>query len=369
MQDLSEHLAYLADTARLAQFDAALRAVVKPGDLVADLGCGSGILGMLALKAGAANVVSIDAGAMLAIARESFRRSGDLGRAHFVHGRSQRVEIPERADLAVCDHVGYLGLDYGIVDLLRDARQRLIKPAGQVMPRSLRLVLALVELDAEREAMVAWHEVPAEFRWLRETWLNTRHALQAKPAELIGGPAALGTVTLGEDVGDMVSWSAELEVTRDGLLNGLCGWFEAELAPGVWMTNSPVAARPIDRPQAFLPIEPVRVTAGARIRARLTLRPADELIAWDVEAGGRLHSHSTLFAAAACGDLPRLREARFPEPTFAANARAIVLALCDGNRSAAEVEAAVLRDHPALFPTSAEVRAFVAEVLRRDTRS
>ena len=369
MQDLTEHLAYLADTARVAQFEAALRAVVRTGDLVADLGCGTGVLGMLALKAGASKVISIDAGAMLEVARESFRRNGELGRAHLIHGRSQRVDIPDRVDLAVCDHVGYLGLDYDILDLLRDARERLLKPSGHVMPRSIGLVLAPLELDAGRNTMVAWHEVPAEFRWLRESWLNTRHALKVNPGELLGDPARLGAVTMGEDVGDMLSWSAELQATRDGVMDGLCGWFEAELATGVWMTNSPVAARPIDRPQALLPIEPVRVGAGERIQARLIMRPADDLIAWDVEAGGRRHSHSTLFAAAGSGGLAQSRQPRLPRPTPASNARAIVLAYCDGNRSAAEVESAVLREHPRLFPSSAEIRAFVAEVLRRDTTS
>ena len=369
MQDLTEHFAYLADTARVAQFEAALRAVVRTGDIVADLGCGTGVLGMLALKAGASSVIAIDAGGMLEVARESFRRNGELGRAHFVHGRSQRVDIADRADLAVCDHVGFLGLDYDIVDLLRDARERLLKPTGQVMPRSIRLLLAPVALDAGRNTMVAWHEVPAEFRWLRETWLNTRHALRVEPGELLGDPVALGTVTLGEDVGEMLAWNAELQATRDGVLDGLCGWFEAELAPGVWMTNSPVAERPIDRPQAFLPIEPVRVAAGEPIQARLTMRPADGLIAWDLEVGDRRYSHSTLFAAAGWGGLSQSRQSRLPRPTRTSNARAIVLALCDGKRSAAEVESAVLREHPGLFPSSAEIRAFVAEVLRRDTTS
>lgn len=370
MQDLSEHLAYLSDAARLARFEAALSALVRPGDIVADLGCGSGVLGLLALKAGAASVVSIDAGAMLEVARESFRRSGALERARFVRGRAQRVDIAERADLAVCDHVGYLGLDYGIVDLLRDARERLLKPAGQVMPRSIRIALAPVELPDGHDTAIAWDELPEEFRWLRETWLNTRHPMRVKPAELLGEAAILGTVTLGEDVGDLLSWSAELEVARDGVAHGICGWFEAELAPGVWMTNSPVAPRPINRPQAFLPIEPVRVAAGERIRSTLMMRPRDELVAWDVEAGGRRHSHSTLFAAAVSGrDIAQARVARIPKPTGEANARAIVLGLCDGRRSAAEVEAAVLREHPTLLPSSAEIRAFVAEVLRRDTIS
>ena len=42
---LDEHRAYLADTSRLDAFDAALRALVRPGDVVLDLASGTGILG------------------------------------------------------------------------------------------------------------------------------------------------------------------------------------------------------------------------------------------------------------------------------------------------------------------------------------
>ena len=44
---LDEHLGYVADRTRLEQFRAAFAKVVCAGDQVADLGCGSGILGLL----------------------------------------------------------------------------------------------------------------------------------------------------------------------------------------------------------------------------------------------------------------------------------------------------------------------------------
>ena len=48
------------------------------------------------------------------------------------------------------------------------------------------------------------------------------------------------------------------------------------------------------------------------------------------------------------------------------HARAAVLAYCDGRRSAREIEQAVLRDHPGLYPTAAEISRFVFQVLGRD---
>ena len=43
-----------------------------------------------------------------------------------------------------------------------------------------------------------------------------------------------------------------------------------------------------------------------------------------------------------------------------------MLGYCDGRRTAREIEQAVLRDHPGLFPSPEEIRRFVAQVLGRD---
>ena len=70
------------------------------------------------------HVFGIDATAMLEVARETFARAGLAERSRFIRGRSLRVELPEEVDLVICDHVGYFGFDYGIVETLQDARRR-----------------------------------------------------------------------------------------------------------------------------------------------------------------------------------------------------------------------------------------------------
>jgi len=51
---LEEHLGYVADRVRLERFRAAIAGDLQPGVRGADLACGSGILGLLSLQAGAA---------------------------------------------------------------------------------------------------------------------------------------------------------------------------------------------------------------------------------------------------------------------------------------------------------------------------
>ena len=50
MTEADEHRTYLADDVRLCRYAAALQRIVSPGDVVLDLGAGTGILGFFALK-------------------------------------------------------------------------------------------------------------------------------------------------------------------------------------------------------------------------------------------------------------------------------------------------------------------------------
>lgn len=370
---LQEHLGYLSDSVRLDLFRQAIRDVVKPGDRVADLGCGSGILGLLCLQAGAGHVYAVDESAMLEVARATLTRAGLGERASFLQGRCQQVELPERVDVAISDHVGYFGFDYGIVDLFRDAARRLLKPGGALIPARIALQVAAVEATQHRKLAEGWRAdgIPPEFGWLHDHSLNTMHGVDLKRDELLSDPAEFGTIDFGGGSLEFYSWTADLRMARGGVVHGLGGWFDCELSAGVRMTNSPLADAPIKRPQVFLPIgEAVLVQAGDGAKATLMLRPADNLMAWSVEfpASSRRFCHSTWQGMPLSPeDLLRSNPGRAPKPGRVAHARAIVLGYCDGNRSAGEIEQAVAREHPGLFPSRAEISRFVAHVLERDT--
>jgi protein arginine N-methyltransferase 1 len=370
---LQEHQGYVADRIRIEQFKAAIRKKIDPGDRTADIGCGSGILGMLCLRAGAGFVYAIDSSAMLEIARESLVRAGLNDQTAFIHGQSQQIDLPERVDMVTCDHVGFFGFDYGIVHTLEDARKRFLKPTGVLVPARINLKLAAVESEKCHDMAEAWRmeNVPAEFHWLRQYSVNAKHPITLAREEIMGTPSDLGVIDLYENNPEYFSWSADLCIERDGIMHGLAGWFECELAEGVWMTNSPMSEKAINRPQAFLPIdEAVPVKSGDYVKATVMARPSDNLIAWVVEfpAVGKRFSHSTWQGLMlAPEELIKANPGRVPHINREGKARMTVLSYCDGRRTVREIEQMILRDHPDLFPSSGEISRFVAHVLGRDT--
>jgi len=370
---LEEHLGYVADRTRLELYDEAIRQTLKPGDRVLDLGCGTGILGLKCLQAGASRLVAVDSTAMIEVARETFARAGLDDRVDFIRGSSLRVELPEPVDVVICDQVGYFGFDYGIVHTLDDARRRFLGPTGTLIPRKIRLEVVAVESEACGMKAHGWRadHIPPELQWLHRLAVNTKHDAQLAGDDLLSDGVVLGEIDLRVDNPEFFSWTAEWTIKRDGAMHGLAGWFRCALADGVWMTNSPLSDRAIDRPQVFLPLdEAVDVNAGETVNATVMARPAEHVMAWVVElpASGRRFSHSTWEGMVLTPeDLVRANPNGIPKLSREGEARVTVLKYCDGGRTVHEIEQAVLRDHPGLFPSADEISRFVAQVLGRDT--
>ena len=108
-QILTEHWHYLADQARLEAYERAIAEVVHPNNVVLDLGAGSGILGLLACRAGAKRVYAVDDGPVIELARRICRANGYQDRVVFIKGHSLEVELPEKVDLIIADQVGVGG--------------------------------------------------------------------------------------------------------------------------------------------------------------------------------------------------------------------------------------------------------------------
>lgn len=133
------HIAMLNDRGRTKQFLDAIRCIVRPGDVVVDIGTGTGVLAIGAAKAGAAHVYAIEAGRIARWAQQLFKANGVADRVTVIPRWSGAVRLPERADVIVSELIGDDPLAEGVVGITRDALRRFAKPGARLIPSGLRI--------------------------------------------------------------------------------------------------------------------------------------------------------------------------------------------------------------------------------------
>ena len=287
LDPLEEHYGYLADRVKRERYQATIDKLVGPEHVVLDLGCGSGMLGLMALRAGAKRVLFVEEGAVIEIARRTIAEADLDERAEFFQENSYKLELPELADIILCDHVGYFGFDYDILGMLADAKKRLLKPDGIIVPAVIELNLAPVESEACRKLVSQWRDgsVAGDYAWVTTIAANTKHAVNVEGSDLLAEPVTFASLELGDDAADFFTWQVDFACVRDATFDGLVGWFDCVLHDDIRMTNGPQENDNLDRSQAFLPLEePISLKAGQRLEATIMARPHDHVIAWTISS-------------------------------------------------------------------------------------
>lgn len=273
------HRELIADEMRTNAFREAIVRTVRPGDVVIDLGCGSGILSFFACQAGASRVYAIDSTRAADVASHLARHLGFADRITVINKESRDVELPERAGVLLTETLGVLGFDEGIAGIVRDARARLLTADARIVPGRVGVSLVPVETEYEYERLISFWSEPRyglDLSPLRVFASNAISFAHIRSNAYLAEPAQLLTMDLitsdRTDATGRVSFVAE----RAGLLHGFCGFFTTTLTGGIELTNR--KARSTSWSQALLPLEvPVTLKPGSRVDVELQM---DDGKAW-----------------------------------------------------------------------------------------
>lgn len=369
---LDEHRHYLADRARIAAYSRAIAEVVRPGDIVVDLGAGMGILGLLACQAGAARIYAIEQTSVIEIAREVARDNGVANRFNFIKGLSTEIDLPEKADVVLADQIGYFGFGAGLLESFEDAKQRFLKPDGVLLPMQIDLCLAPIEAPELREQIEFWNRPPIEFNFQSVAGIasNTSFPVQFELYHLLAEPVIVASLSTASTLKTTLRIEATMVAERAGILHGIGGWFAAQLSPQIRMSNAPSALHPIERSGLFFPIKhPVRVFAGDLIGLQMQIFPGGNFMTWRAtgwgSSGQRAPQTNWNGMILAREDLKISRPDVRPQLSSRGEAQLTVLKLCNGQRSRQEIEQSVHTLHSHLFRDQSEISIFVNEVLSR----
>ncbi|HYI08812.1 MAG TPA: 50S ribosomal protein L11 methyltransferase [Thermoanaerobaculia bacterium] len=295
------HRELLADETRTRAYRDAIRATVQPGDVVLDLGCGSGILSFFALEAGAARVYAIDRGHMADVAQFLSRHLGVAGQMTVLHETSTGVELPERADVLVTETMGVLIFDENMLSFVLDARRRLLRENAAMVPQRVALAIVPAEVPVAYGKRVGFWSEPRyglDLTPLRVFASNSIAFIHLDPSSYVAAPQIVVDVDLRTFDSALVNGRCAFTAGRDGLVHGFGVWFETTLAEGIgFSTREPKSTH---WAQALLPLEtPLRVERGAAIEVDLETDDG-RIWRWRGHAAGTLFDQTTIFAAPPC---------------------------------------------------------------------
>ena len=378
IESMAYHHSMLADRARTKTFLRAILKTVKPGDVVLDLGSGTGLLAYYACMSGARKVYAVEAGPIIELAKAVCRHNGFQDQVTFLNDWSTNVELPEPVDVIVTETIGNVGFEEGILHWILDAKERLLVEGGRIVPSSVELVVAPAEAETDYAYVNSWTEDLHSLDFSPARALAVNNMLWAElPAEAcLSEPASLVRVDLANAASADIGGERTFVTTRDGLVHGIGAWFAAELSPGEHLSNGPPLKAP-SWSQVLLPLEqPLPVRAGDRLEVQIQTRHNAAHWQWQVRragtdngaTGGQASSREAVrpYQETLAGEL-RAPDQQFslghmPARTEEAEADFFILGAMDGATTVEEIARQATARFPIRFSTVEKSLEYVYEL-------
>jgi len=297
------HRTLIADKSRNEAFYRALSKVITPGEtIVADIGAGTGLLGLLASKLGARQVYLYEMGEVAGVAQDIVRANG-AQRCEVIPCHSREMIDPPKVDVIVSETLGNYAFEENIISTLNDARERFLKPDGIIVPAGVEQFVSPVIAPRIDNELRIWEDVGFDMDMSRAQLmsLNNVYVRKLRAEELLD---PLGVVW------DSVDFFRKEKASRKGearwqigkalTIYGLCVWWRAQLVEGVVLSTGPSAPASHWEQLYFPMVRPVEAGMGDLIVASIRSRSLEETgthLAWSVshlDAAGKRISRQAM---------------------------------------------------------------------------
>ena len=214
----------IADGGRMDSYARAMERAVKPGNVVLDIGTGTGIAAVLACRFGARRVYAVEPSDAIFVAQEVAAANGVAASIDFIQALSTEITLPEQADVIVSDLRGVLPVFEHHLVAIADARSRHLAPGGVMIPESDSLWVSTVaapELFASITSEWGRSDYGLDLSAAKRLAVNSICKVKGFPLDLLAGPALIGSLDYGSVEASRFAGTARLSVTRAATAHGL----------------------------------------------------------------------------------------------------------------------------------------------------
>jgi len=277
------HFWMMNDAVRNNAYDQALRQVVTGDTTVLDIGTGSGLLALQAARAGAKQVFTCEMEPIIAdMAEKIIMRNGYSQVIKVIRGDSVQLEIPrdipERADILVTETFGAWLPAEGALQTIYHARHHLLKPEGVIIPCAGVIYIALLESGELHGRYFAGYSSGFDLSWFNQISPYRDYKfigqISQHPYRLLSDPVPLPRLDFYHCPPQLPTLNLEVAVTAEGVIHGICAWFDLWLNDYLMITTHPDRSLAHHAPcwgqWVQLLEEPVAVTAGELREIQIT---------------------------------------------------------------------------------------------------
>jgi protein arginine N-methyltransferase 1 len=378
--DLQGYGKMIMDRIRTPAYQQALARAIKPGDIVVDLGAGTGLFTLHACRLGAKLVHAIEPNPIIQVAREIVQANGFADRVAFHQAMSFDVELPQPANVVVTDPRGVLPLKERAIPTIIDARRRLLKPGGVLIPQQDTIRAALVEAPDiyHEDCDNAWRSANDGFDMeaARRRNINNFGKHRFELNQLLSEPVRW--LLLDYRVIERASACArvQFQVQRPGTAHGFALWFDSELIDGISFSNGPGQPKLIYG-QLFFPFqEPLSVLPNQTITVdlRADLIAGEYIWQWTTHTTSaaspeqieRRYHQSSLFGNVLDPErLTKMSDRHIPSLNEEGVVHMRALELMNSRRPLSHIAETMAAEFPKRFSSSDDALGFVGELSAR----
>ncbi len=358
------------DALRNDAYRAAIERVVTPDSVVLDLGCGLGVHGLMAARAGARRVFLVDPEIAVHSALEIAQHNGYGSRVEAFQGRIEEITLPERVDVIISVFTGNMLYSEDLLPSLFHARDRWLKPGGHLIPHAAELMLAPVACQAlHEEHVLSWLVDTSGFdysplrRYAANAFVSDREAVE-QPI-VLAEAQSLATVHFHSASSNDLESSVTFEIQTSGVCHGLHAWVRIHFGQRR-LSTGPGSPTMHWTPQTLLFDQPLPVETGQYAHVRLR-RPDLGEWTWECRLGAEHRRQSTFLGQPLrATHLSKLSSLAQPKLSPRGEAAWWVLSrLASPGASTGALQTGVRETFPQLFESDRQSRAFVTQLLLR----
>ncbi len=292
---LSEHEEMLNDQVRVEAYHEGIRRNVKHGDVVLDLGTGSGLLAFMASRGGAKKVYAVEHSDFIEVARE-IASHNRITNIEFVQANSREFTPPEPIDVILHEQMGDELFNENMLENILDLRDRVLAPEGRILPARFSLFVEPVCFRDEMRVRRFWNTALPDGIDLRPLERSPTAArfdtgrteqLWVRPGSVkctLGPPSPILELDLHtlESVESVpLDHVVAREATENAIVDGWCVWFEARFDDHTGLSTSPLEPVTSWGNRMFRLDEEIPV--GDTLRCHVNLGQLAEPATWSVE--------------------------------------------------------------------------------------